>query len=235
MGYDCENPYSLQASTDLSASQYCGVTIDANGQLALPAAGGSIAGILYTAPNLQGRPGEVWGPGEGFRKAKYGGTVTNGDKVKVDALGRFVTASASDIAAGAAIGIAVESGTIGEIGTVLLIGGAGAVALASGFDDIVLSATAPSNITETTFVQTSGTQTKAFANGVSIGQKKRFIQSVAAATPIGTITGTFLTLAGGAATTLALGTAVAAIADFVWTGAGWRLTSAIGGTASSLT
>ena len=36
------------------------------------------------------------------------------------------------------------------------------------------------------------------------------------------------------AATLALGTAVASIADFVWDGAAWRLTSALGGTGSSL-
>jgi hypothetical protein len=58
---------------------------------------------------------------------------------------------------------------------------------------------------------------------------------VAATSPVGTITGTFKTLAGVAATTLALGTAVGLIADFVWDGAAWRLTGPVTGTGSSLT
>lgn len=234
MGFDVNNPFSLPASGDLSASQFCAVVIDANGRLALPSAGGAIAGILYTKPAAIDRAGEVYGPGSGIRKAKYGGTITAGDILKVASTGKFLTASAGDIAAGAAVALAVVSGVDGDIGAVLVFSGAGAVASASGFDDIVLGTTAPSKFTEITYAQVTGTKTGALPNGVSIGQLKRFIQSVAATSPIGTITGTFLTAAGAAATTLALGTAVGWIADFVWTGAGWRLTSAIGGTGASL-
>jgi len=233
MAWDCKNPFSLPAGVDLSGSQYCAVTVDSNGNLALPSAGGSAIGILYTAP-IANKAGEVYGPGSGVRKARYGGTVTLPAVLKVDASGRFVTASGTDIAAGSGIAIAIDAGAVNEVHSVLFFGGASPVALGVGFDDIVLGTTAPSALTPITFAQVTGTKTGALAAGAFAGQTKRIDQSVATGTPVGTITGTFLTLAGAAATTLALGTAVGFIADFVWTGAAWRATSAIGGTGSSL-
>lgn len=234
MATECKNPFSLPASADLSASQYCAVKVDSNGRLALPAAGASAVGILYTRPTAIDKAGEVMGPGWGILRAKLGGTVTAGDALKVDSSGRFLTASAADIAAGSALALATQGGAINDVGSVIFFGANSTVGQAGGFDDIVLGTTAPSNLTEVTYAQVTGTKTGVLANGVATGQRKRVIQSVAASTPVGTITGTFLTLAGAAATTLALGTAVATIADFIWTGAAWRATSAITGTGSSL-
>jgi hypothetical protein len=234
MAWDCKNPFSIEAGVDLSSSQYCAVTLGSTGKLALPSAGGSAIGILYTAP-ISGKAGEVYGPGSGVRKARYGGSVsTLPAALKLDSSGRFVVASATDIAAGSAVAFAIDTGTTDEIHSVIFNGGVSPVALGVGFDDIVLGTTAPSALTTVTFVSTTGTKTGALAAGSWTGQPKRIIQSVAATSPIGTISGTFLTLAGAAATTLALGTAVATIADFVWTGAAWRATSAITGTGSSL-
>lgn len=233
MAWDCKNPFSIPAGVDLSSSQYCAVTLDTSGNLALPTAGGAVIGILYTAPIL-GKAGEVWGPGSGVRKVRYGGTVASKDLLKVDTSGRLLTASASDVAAGAAVAMAVDAGAINEVHSAIFFGGASTVGLATGFDDIVLGVTAPSNLTTVTYAQTTGTKTGVLANGVAIGQTKRVIQSVAASTPVGTITGTFKTLAGAAATTLALGTAVATIVDLIWDGTAWRATSAITGTGSSL-
>lgn len=233
MGTDTNNPFSLPASGDLSASQFCAVKIDSNGRLALPSAGGAIAGILYTKPAAIDRAGEVYGPGSGIRKAKLGGTVTAGDPLKVDTSGRFLTASASDILAGAAVAVAVISGVINDIGEVLLFGTA-ALTPQETYDDIVLATTAPSNLTRVTFVQTTGTKTDALDDGVIVGQLKTIVQSVAASTPVGTITGSFKTLAGAAATTLALGTAVGAIGTFLWDGDAWRAISALGGSGSGL-
>jgi|SRR5882672_416582 len=233
MAFDCSNPFSLPAGVDLSSSQYCAVTTDSSGNLALPSAGGMALGILYTAPIIT-KAGEVYGPGSGIRKAKYGGTVTLPAALKLDSSGRFVTASATDIATGSAVAIAIDAGAINEIHSVIFFGGASPVALGVGFDDIVLGTTAPSALTQVTFAQVTGTKTGVLASGAFTGQLKRIVQSVAASTPVGTITGAFKTLAGAAATTLTLGTAVATIADFVWDGAAWRATSAITGTSSSL-
>jgi hypothetical protein len=234
MAFDNMNPFSLPASGDLSGSQYCAVTIDSNGRLALPSAGGQVIGILYTAPSAIDKAGEVWGAGSGIRKARYGGTVTAGQALKVDTSGRFITALAADVALGSAMAVAVDSGVVNETHSVIFFGGDSVVSSVGGVDDIVLGTTAPSGLTGVTYVQTTGTKTGVLPNGLFVGQPKRIIQSVAASTPIGTITGAFQTLAGVAATTLALGTAVAVIADFVWVVGAWRLDSAITGTGSSL-
>ncbi len=232
MSYEGRNPFSLFAGVDLTGSQYCAVTISA-GTLVLPSAGGTAVGVLQTRP-ASGKSGTVIGPGWPMTRARYGGTVTSGAALKVDAQGRFVAASATDIAAGSALALAVDAGAVDENHTIIFFGNASAVGTTLGFDDIVLGTTAPSALTGVTYAQVTGTKTGVLAAGASVGQTKRIVQSVAASTPIGTITGAFKTLAGAAATTLALGTAVAFIADFVWDGAAWRATSAIGGTGSSL-
>jgi hypothetical protein len=222
---------SLVTSADLSTDMFCAVDVDTNGQAALPSAGGSIVGILVDKEVAGQAVSIQFG---GVAQWKAGGTVAKGDHVKVDSSGRCVTASAGDVAAGASHGRVLEGATVNLNASVLLLINSDGQNSVFGFDDIVLGTTAPSALTEVTFVQTTGTKTGVLPDGKYVGQKKRFVQSVAASTPVGTVTGTFLTLAGAAATTLALGTAVAAIADFIWTGVGWRLDSAIGGTASGL-
>lgn len=224
------NTLTLLAAADLSSSINCAVYINSAGKFALASAGGAVAGILTDkAQSGKACPAQV----RDVAQWKLGGTVAAGDAVKSDSSGRAVTASAADIASGVAKGICVEGGTINQVGAILLLQTASGFA-AGGVDDIVLGTTAPSVLTETTFVQTTGTKTGALGAGIYAGQRKRIIQSVAASSPIGTITGSFKTLAGAAATTLALGTAVATIADFVWDGTYWRATSAITGTGSSL-
>lgn len=119
MGFDVDPPLSIPASGDLSASQYCGVTLNASGQLVLPAAGAPIIGILYTKPAAAGRAGEVYPPGTGIRKGKIGaGGVTAGDDLKVDASGQFVTGASTNLVVGKAVATAAAS----TVGTVLLLG-----------------------------------------------------------------------------------------------------------------
>jgi len=233
MSTEQRNPITLPATADLSASLFCGVTINTSGQLVLPAAGAPIIGVLYAAGIGGLFQCEVMTIGWGKIKVKYGGTVTALDPLKVASTGKFVTASASDVAAGFQVAVAIKSGSLNDIGEAVLSGGSGAAAV-TGVDDIVLGTTAPSAATAVTFAQTTGTKTGVLPNGLFVGQAKRIVQSVAAASPIGTITGAFQTIAGVAATTLALGTAVAVIADFVWVVGAWRLTSAVTGTGSSL-
>ncbi|HET9893240.1 MAG TPA: hypothetical protein VFQ42_22370 [Mycobacterium sp.] len=235
MSTDQRNPITLPAASDLTGSLYCGVTLNTSGQVVLPNANGTILGVLTTitpSPSANFASG-IWTMGDGKIKARYGGTVTAADPLKVTSAGKFITASGSDVAAGMQVAIAVKSGSNNDIGEIVLTGGTGAAAL-TGFDDIVLGTTPPSNTTPTTFAQVTGTKTGALAAGIYSGQQKRIAQSVATGTPVGTITGTFKTLTGSAATTLALGTATGFIVDLMWDGAAWRATSAIGGTGSSL-
>lgn len=232
MSIDQRSPISLPTALT-ATSMYCGVAVDNTGNAVAPAAGAAIIGVLYGLSGT-GTAASIRTPCDGRVKLLYGGSVTVGDKLKVDNTGKFLTASASDVAAGSAVAVALETGASGEVHSGVLLGNSGAAAEVLGTDDIVLGTTAPSGITSVTFVQTTGTKTGVLPNGVFAGQKKRIVQSVAASTPAGTITGAFKTLAGAAATTLTLGTAVAYIGEFVWDGAAWRLASALGGTGSSV-
>lgn len=229
-----EETFTLPANADLSASQYCAVDVNSSGNAVVAGAGGGIVGVLQNNPAAAGRASEI--QMGGVTPMKMGGTVAKGDYVKADASGRAVTASGADIAAGTVIGRCIVAGGTNEIGSVMLTNfGTGYVGAGTGVDDIVLGTTAPSNLTAMTFAQTTGTKTGVLGAGVYAGQTKDIVQSVAASTPVGTITGTFKTWAGAGATTLALGTAVGFIAKVVWDGAAWRQVSAIGGTGSSLT
>jgi|KBSSwiStaDraftv2_1062776.scaffolds.fasta_scaffold00132_112 hypothetical protein len=234
MSTEQRNPISLPAGSDLSASLFCGVTVTTAGLVALPAANASIIGVLYTAGTGGQFACGIETVGRGKLKLKYGGTVAVMDPLKVTSAGKFITASAADVASGFQVATALKAGALNDIGEGVLTGAAGNAVAGAGFDTIVLGTTAPSNLTAVTFVSTTGTVTGVLANGVSTGQTKRIVQNVAASSPVGTITGTFKTLAGAAATTLALGTAVGTIVDLIWDGAAWRATSALGGTGSSL-
>ena len=50
---------SLPASADLSASQYCFVTINTSGQVELTGSAGNAIGILQNTPDAAGRAAEV--------------------------------------------------------------------------------------------------------------------------------------------------------------------------------
>src|SRR5689334_17837646 len=124
MSTDQRNPITVLNGNSLTAtSMFCGVTIDANGNAALPSAGGSIVGVMYGISGASSSL-SVRTPGDGKVKVQYGGTITLPTALKVNASGQFVSASAGDIAAGAAIAIALKAGSSGEIGEAVLIGGA---------------------------------------------------------------------------------------------------------------
>lgn len=232
MSTDQRSPFSLPTALT-ETSMFCGVAIDSGGNAVLPAAGAAIVGVLYGLSG-PGTAASIRGPGDGIVKLQYGGTVTLPATLKCNGSGQFVTASTGDIAAGAGVAVATVAGNSGDIGGGVLIGSAAATAGVTGTDDIVLGTTAPSNTTLVTFVETTGTATGVLANGIFVGQKKEFVQSVAASTPVGTITGAFASQANVAKTTLALGTAVGMIGSFVWNGTAWRQVATLGGSGSSL-
>jgi len=92
----------VPASSDLSASQFCFMTVNASGQLALPAAGGDADGILQDKPNGQGIQGEL--AVFGVSKVVVGaGGVTAGDLLATDANGKAVTAAAGNKILGRAL------------------------------------------------------------------------------------------------------------------------------------
>jgi hypothetical protein len=98
----------VPASADLSASQFCFVVVNSNGQLAAPSAGGDADGILQDKPNAQGQIGEVGILG--ISKAVVGtGGVTAGDLLAVTAAGKVVTAAATNKIVGRALATGAEN------------------------------------------------------------------------------------------------------------------------------
>ena len=98
------------ASADLSASQFCFVVVNANGQLALPAAGADAEGILQDKPNGAGVYGEVAILGVSKLVVGAGG-VNAGDLLATDVNGKAVTAAAGN----KILGRALTAGAAGVI------------------------------------------------------------------------------------------------------------------------
>lgn len=110
----------LLSTNDLSAKQFYVVKIDTahDDQVVLCNTAGEAAfGILQNTPTAgtvaQVRP-------DGVSKGVYGGTVTRGDKLTVNASGQLVTAHGSD----RVIALAIESGSSSDIHAVKLVVGA---------------------------------------------------------------------------------------------------------------
>lgn len=89
---------TVPASADLSASQYCFMYVDSNGQLAVSSAGGKMAGVLQDKPSAAAAPGALGY--EGVTKVRAGGTCTKGAYAASDSAGRAVDAVSGDIAGG---------------------------------------------------------------------------------------------------------------------------------------
>lgn len=211
---------SAPANTDLSASQYCGVDMNSSGKLILPTAGGAIVGVLQNDPDTAGKAG-TYQHGD-ITKMKLGGTVAVADFVKVDSSGRAVTASAGDVALGAAIGKCRVGGAINNIGEIQLFNlGAGYVSGASALE--IVTSGAISVVKRTTLLATTGTTAYTLASGLYAGQRKTIQESLAASIPAGTITGVFTDTDGTTARTTAAFNAVADQLELEWTGAAWQV------------
>jgi hypothetical protein len=223
MGTDQENPLSYVAATDLSSSRYCAVVLNSDTKLALPSAGGPILGILYNKPEAA-EHGVVWGPGTGQRKAKLGGTVASGDKCKVDSSGRFVTASAGDVLAGSAVAVCAEGGAVNEVGSVVLFGGAGSVALEAASES-PSGASANYDLDEYAGDHrlTLGTanRTGALADGLYVGQRHRI--RVVADSGGFTYALTPTTMAAGQPTSFTF-TSTGQMVELTWTATGYEVT-----------
>lgn len=86
---------SVQASADLSGSQYRAMVINADGRLAAASTGGSMDGLLQDKPNAAGLAGAI--AIDGVSKAVVGAAVTAGDDLAVGSAGKLVTATTGDV------------------------------------------------------------------------------------------------------------------------------------------
>lgn len=236
MSFEQQNPYAIPNLADSPLTEddlFCGVTIDSDGNAVLPSAGASIVGTMTSLSGTDTAI-RVKGIGSGIQKIRLGGTLSGPGNVKVDASGKFVAATSDDIAAGSRVAFALTGGAADDIVPGILFGGGGETEEVGGYQECTLGTDVPSNTAKVIFVTTSGTKTGVLADGLFAGQTLRVVQAVATGTPVGTITGSFETMAGASEGTLNLGNAVGTIVDFVWTGTKWRQSSAFGGQPGSL-
>lgn len=108
---------SQPASGDLSASQYCGVTINSSGQVAVVGApaGADAVGILQDKPTAQGNACNVaFG---GVSKVLCGGTIAIGTRFSFDANGKAVALGSGDQFS---MGVMLEAGASGKIASCLI-------------------------------------------------------------------------------------------------------------------
>lgn len=94
---------TLEASADLSASQFCAVGVDSAGEAALAqgnsSPAGVIIGILQNKPNAQGKPAVI--QISGISKIKAGATLaTIGALITSDATGEAVGYATTDFLIG---------------------------------------------------------------------------------------------------------------------------------------
>ena len=108
---------SLPASADLSASQYCFVSINTSGQVELSGAAGNAAGILQNKPEAAGRAAEVLIAGVSKLVCAGAGSGTRaGYNLASAASGQGAEATTGDFR----LGLIIETATnANEIATVL--------------------------------------------------------------------------------------------------------------------
>ncbi len=119
MGYEVPlQNITLEAAADLTTKQYYAVKVDANGKAALAGAGELAVGVLQNVP-AAGQAATIMV--SGVTKAIYGATVTAGNKLMVNADGKFVPYAAPGAGVtNHAVAIALESGAADVEGTILL-------------------------------------------------------------------------------------------------------------------
>lgn len=122
MGYEIPvlKPGTLIAGADLSSYQFrCVKMSTTDNTVSLSGAGQAAIAILQNQPTL-GQSAEV--EMLGISKAVFGATVTSGDMLMSDSVGRLVPHTGTN----AQVAVAIEGGALDEIGTVALIGRSGA-------------------------------------------------------------------------------------------------------------
>lgn len=109
---------NVVAGADLSTKQFYAVKLSAANTVILAGAGDLIYGILQNKPT-SGQAADV--SIFGVTKAILGGTVTGGNKLKVDSAGKLVANSTGDTT----VAMAIIDGVSGDIATVKVLPTAG--------------------------------------------------------------------------------------------------------------
>jgi hypothetical protein len=105
---------SLEASADLSAKQFCFMSVNSSGQVAATGAGAIAQGVLQNDPAAAGRSASVAIAGK--VKVLCGAAVTRGGPVASTSTGTATNATTGNII----LGTALETGASGRIIEILL-------------------------------------------------------------------------------------------------------------------
>lgn len=207
-----QDPHFIEipASADLSTYQYRFMT-NTSGQAALPSSGGAVIGVLDNKPNAADKPATIQYSGVALVKAA--GSITAGGKVQSDASGLAVAQSGSGIPAG----WAMKSVSADEYCPVLLASQAGIATVTT--EETVTSGALSLNA-KYSYLSVTSTQAYTLAAGTYVGQEKIIECTVAATTPLGTLT---LADAYGSESLTHVFTAVGQKLKLEWRTTGWKV------------
>ena len=169
---------TVPAGSDLSTKQFYFMNISA-GKLAVASAGGRVVGTLTNKPDAAGKAGSLQFGGAG--KVLAAGTISAGGAIASDASGKAVAAAGTDLVAG----IALEDMASGGIYSYLCTNTA-AIAVATG-EETKTSGALNVDI-PISYLSVTGTVAFTLADGTNVGARKILECTVAATTPIGTLT-----------------------------------------------
>lgn len=171
------SPVGLIAGADLSAKLYRFGKMSSSNVVACSVAGERADGVIVSAPAASGRAVDL--AVDRVIPVEYGDTVTKGDSLTTDSVGRAVTATTGQYVNG----IALVSGTVGMIGEMLA-----PLAAAVNTEAAAVSASGaiPPTASEVA-LSVSGTKAYTLADGV-LGHVMRITCVSAASTPLGTVT-----------------------------------------------
>lgn len=171
------SPVSVLAGADLSTKLNRFGKISSSGVVACSVAGERADGVIGSKPTAAGQAVALYI--ERIMSVEYGGTVTKGDAVTTDSVGRAVTATAGQYVNG----VADEDGTVGKIGSILA---PLAAAVNTAYAAVSASGAIPPTA-EAIDLSVSGTKAYTLADGVA-GHEIDIVCVSAASTPLGTLT-----------------------------------------------
>lgn len=208
---------TLPAASDISATPNRFVTVT-SGQVALAGAGVAVDGVYNgTGGTAAGRGAQI--VLDGMPLVDVGGSVTVGDRVKSDASGRAVTASAADVLNGLAKGKAHGTASSGSI-PVILTPGPNQV-FSTGVETLTGAGAASVYYAVTECVATTDAIT--LADGLVVGQRK-IIRLIVGSTGSNTVTPATVTANTDGGTTPAAFTmtTIGQEVEYEWRSDGWK-------------
>lgn len=207
------SPVSLIAGADLSAKLYRFGKMSSSDVVACSVAGERADGVIGSAPTAAGQAVALYC--ERVMSVEYGGSVTKGDSLTTDSVGRAVTATTGQYVNG----VALVTGTVGMIGEML---SPLAAAVNAGYAAVSASGAIPPTAA-TVDLTVSGTKAYTLADG-TVGHEIDILCVSAASTPLGTLT---IATAFGSESTTHVFTTAGQRLKLRMTATGWKVVNKV--------